>query len=288
MKLAISIVTVGLVVVLVLPLFLWLLDLRPGSPRSLFLAEVHRQQELLRSSGRPASPPITAADLTKLPPAVATFLVRAGVVGKPRPRSLHATFRARMRNRAEDAWMNATVEQHSFFGPTGAARLFFMKASRGGIPFVAYHRYVGDTATFQVRIAGLVKILDVQGPEMDQSETVTMLNDLFFLAPGALLDADIRWETQPDGRVKATFTNAGHTVSALVRFDAAGDLIDFVSEDRYQSDGKTSKRLPWSTPFSDHRDFGGTRLASRGEARWTEATGEWTYGEFVIERITYQ
>ncbi|HEX2657791.1 MAG TPA: DUF6544 family protein, partial [Polyangia bacterium] len=242
----------------------------------------------LHGSATVPAPVITDADLVPLPPAIATFLRRAGVVGKPRPRSVHAFFRARMRNGPHDPWMKATVEQHNFFGPSGMARLFLMRASRMGVPFVAYHRYVGDAATFQVRIAGLVPIIDARGPEMDQSETVTMLNDLFFLAPAALLDANIRWQPQPDGRVKATFTNAGHTVSALVRFDAAGDLADFVSEDRYQSDGKVSKRLPWSTPVSDFHDFGGVRLARKGEARWHEGGGEWTYGEFVIERIAYQ
>jgi hypothetical protein len=163
-----------------------------------------------------------------------------------------------------------------------------MRASRLGLPFVAYHRYVGDTATFKVRAAGLVTVVDAHGPEMNQSETVTMLNDMFFLAPGALLDADIRWEARPDGGVKATFANAGQTVSALVSFDANGDLRDFVSNDRYQSDGKVYKLLPWSTPVEDFRDFGGIRLAGKGEARWRDPSGEWAYAEFFIERISYE
>lgn len=287
MNLAILIAAAVLVAVLVRALLLGLADLRSIGLRSAYRTEVRRQHDLLEATCMQPAPVVTVGDLARLPPAVATYLKRAGVLGKPRPRSVHVVFRARMRNRPQDRWMQATAEQHNFYGPTGPARLFFMTASQLGLPFVAFHRYVGDAATFQVRVAGLVPIIDARGPQMNQSETVTMLNDMFVLAPGALVDANIRWETQPDGRVKATFTNAGQTVSALVRFDAAGDLVDFVSRDRYQSNGKVYNLLPWSTPVRDFRDFDGIRLPSRGDARWQESGGEWTYGEFTIERLTY-
>ena len=287
MKWTVSIAAVAVIALLVRTLLLWLAELGSSSLRSQYQAEVRRQQDLLALAGDLPARVISEADLAKLPPAIATFLKRAGVVGKPRPRSVHAVFRAQMRNGPGDRWMEATAEQHSFYGPAGSARLFLMRATRLGLPFVAYHRYVGDAATFQVRAAGLVTVINAHGPQMNQSETVTMLNDMFFLAPGALLDADIRWETRPDGRVKAIFSNAGQTVSAVVSFDGAGDLRDFVSTDRYQSDGKVYKLLPWSTPVEDFRDFGGIRLARKGEARWRDPAGEWAYAQFLIEGITY-
>ena len=83
------------------------------------------------------------------------------------------------------------------------------------------------------------------------------------------------------------YTNAGHTISAVLSFDEGGDLVGFISQDRYQSDGKSDKLFPWSTPLADYRDFGEARLASEGEARWVEPGGEWTYGKFVLERISY-
>jgi hypothetical protein len=289
MKWTVSIAAIVVVALLVRALLLWLADFGSNSLRSQYQAEVRRQKERLEQANAAPTSVVTEAELATLPPAIATFLRRAGVVGKPRPRSVHAVFRARMRNGPADGWMEATAEQHNFYGPSGPARLFLMQASRLGLPFVAYHRYVGEAATFQVRAAGLVTVVDARGPEMNQSETVTMLNDMFFLAPGALLGADIGWEPLPEGRVKATFSNAGQTVSALVSFDANGDLRDFVSTDRYQSDGKVYKLLPWFTPVEDFRDFGGIRLARKGEARWRDpVAGEWAYAQFLIERITYE
>jgi hypothetical protein len=183
--------------------------------------------------------------------------------------------------------MSARVDQYDFFGPGGAERLFFMRASRAGVPFVVYHRYVGDAATMEVRLAGLIPIADARGAQMTQSETVTLFNDMCFLAPATLVDAPVTWKTLGKSEVCATYTNAGQTISAYLSFDAAGDLVGFISPDRYQSDGKTYRLLPWSTPLRDFQDFGVARLPAFGEARWHEAAGEWTYGQFWLERIDY-
>jgi hypothetical protein len=271
--------------IVLIPLIVSLADLRPMSLRAQYHADV--RIETARISRLGDVPPVTESDLAPLPTVVQTYLRRAGVVGKPHVRSLHATFRARMRTSADARWMTATVEQYNFFEPGAPARLFFMEASRLGVPFVAYHRYVGDAATMRVRIAGLFTVVDAHGPQMTQGETVTLFNDMCFLAPAALVDAPVRWNVVDDRMVAATYTNAGKTISAQLTFDAAGDLVGFVSRDRYQSDGRTYRQFPWSTPLGDFRDFAGARLPSYGEAHWHEPAGEWTYGQFWLERIAY-
>ena len=96
--------------------------------------------------------------------------------------------------------------------------------------------------------------MDAYGPEMNKSEAVTLLNNIFILAPAALIDPNIAWEEIDPHTVRATFTNAGNTVSAMVTFDSSGALVNFVSEDRSRTiDGKTYEQLRWSTPVSDWR-----------------------------------
>jgi len=262
-----------------------LLDRRPSSLRSLYLADVRRFE-------RPsdvASPPVSEADLAALPPQVQTYLRRAKVVGRPRVRSFRAIFRGQMRAAPDGGWMNAEIEQRNYFAPDAPARLFFMKARRWGVPFVGYHRYVGSEATMRVRLAGLLEVVNASGDLMTQSETVTLFNDICFLAPGALLDAPVSWENLDAHRVRATYTNAGRSISAVLSFDEAGDLVGFVSQDRYQSgDGKQFHRFPWSTPLRKYRDFGAARLASEGDARWQEPSGEWTYARLELLGISYQ
>lgn len=277
--------------VVLVPLVLAMLELRASSLPSRYARDVREQLDRRAAAAAPAGAPrlVTEAELTPLPPPVQKYLRRAGVVGKPHVSSFRASFRARMRMRPDAAWMDATAEQYEFFGPPGPARLFFMEASRSGIPFAAFHRYVGDAASMEVRALGLIGVADARGPHMTQSETVTLLNDMCVLAPAALLEARVSWKTLGPRRVQATYSNAGKTVSALLTFDEAGDLTGFVSHDRYQSDGKTEQLLPWSTPLGDYRAFEGVgvRLASHGEARWVEPSGEWTYGDFTVREIAY-
>ena len=244
------------------------------------------KREVRAELRRPTQPSIvTEADLAPLPRPLQTYLRRAGVVDRPRVRNFHAEFTAQMRGGPDEPWMTATADQYEFFAPT--SRLFFMRASRGGVPFKVFHRYVGSAATMDVRVAGLVPVVSLAGAEMTKSETVTLFNDMCVLAPAALLDAPVIWAVLDDRTVRGTFTNAGYTVSADLIFDENGDLIDFRSDDRSMSEGKTMRRLPWTTPLSDYRSFGDARLAAVGEARWTDAGRTWTYGRFVLKAIRY-
>ena len=266
--------------VVLVPLLVVLLDFRAGSLHSTY-ARVARRA-LARAE--PVST-VTEGDLASLPAPVRAWLRRAGVVGRPRVRNLHAVFEAEMRAGPDAKWMPARADQYEFFAP--AERLFFMRAARAGVPFDVLHHYTGEHATMEARIAGLIPVLDVGGREMRQSETVTLLNDMCVLAPATLVDARIAWETIDDRTVRATFTNAGQRVSAVLTFDAAGDLAGFRSEDRWLIDARHRRPLPWSTPVSEYRDFGGVRLPAFGEARWTDSTGEWAYGRFRLRDIAY-
>jgi hypothetical protein len=271
--------------IVLVPVALALVDLRPSSLRSIYAADTASFER--QAAGVAPPPVVTEADLAPLPPQVQTYLRRAGAVGRPRVRSVHAVFDAQMRMSPDAGWMQATVDQHNFYAAPAPARLFFMEASRSGIPFVGLHRYVGGAATMQVRVAGLVPVVDASGARMTQGETVTLFNDIVVLSPAALVGAPVTWQVLGSREVKATYTNAGHTIVAVLTFDQAGDLVGFVSEDRYQSDGQVYRQLPWSTPLRSYRDFNGVRVASEGDALWREPRGEWTYGKFVLKSITY-
>jgi hypothetical protein len=140
-----------------------------------------------------------------------------------------------------------------------------------------------------VKAAALVPVVDVSGPEMDQGETVTMFNDMCFMAPATLIDLAIVWEPVDGHVARARFTNAGHTIRAELTFNEAGELTNFWSDDRYQTspDGRSVKKVPWSTPLARYRSFGPVRLASGGEARWHEPGGDYAYIELTLDDVHY-
>jgi hypothetical protein len=255
------------------------LDSRPGSFRSQFRRD---HAALLARPVRPA-PIVTDEDLAALPPLLQTYLRRVGAVGRPRVRNVRIVFDAWMRSTATSPWMRASATQYEFFDPP--ARLFSMHATRSGVPFDVLHRYVGGAATFRVRIAGLVPVVDKQGPGITHDETVTLMNDVLVLAPAAVLDLPFVFETLGERTLRATFRNACFTVAAVITFDAAGDLVGFVSGDRTHD--REEGRAEWSTPISGYRIVDGIRIGARGDANWVEPPGEWTYGRFEIASIAY-
>jgi hypothetical protein len=270
----------GMLIVAV-PFALSLLDRSRSSFRSIYALDVERG--LARSGSTTL---VTEQDLSKLPPLVQTYLRRVGVIGKPRVHDVRARWSGRMKRAPRASWMKVRIEQHNFFDEP--SRFFLLDASLFGIPFQALHRYLGSTATMQVRVAGLVGIVDARGPEMNRGETVTMFNDMCILAPATLVDARVEWQTLDAHSVRATFTNAVQTISAELFFDDQGDLVNFVSGDRYQSaDGKSYKVFPWSTPLRDYRYFGEQRIASRGEAIWKQPDGDLVYAQFELMELEY-
>lgn len=273
---------VALLVLLLIPILLAAAEHRPGSLRSIYEREVAREAAD-RSPG--GAPTLGEAELDAVPPPVRRWLQRIGVVGRPVPRSVHATFRARIRGSPDDRWMEGTAEQHSFLDPP--ARLFRMTARKAGLPVQVLHRFQGDRATMEGRLLGLVPLFRMEGPEMTRSETVTLLNDLFFLTPAAVVEAGIEWEALDDHRVRATWTHADHTVSGMAVFDEAGDLADFVSDDRYQMDRDPPRRSRWSTPLRAYRSFDGVRLPGAGAALWGEGDEAWPYIELEVETLRY-
>jgi hypothetical protein len=261
----------------------------PTSFRSRFRRLADETVGAAQPSFGPGTAAVTEDDLEHLPAPVAEYVRAVGAVGRPRVIGFHADISGRIRSGADQSWMPWIGQQVNTFCPA-PTRVFFMDATMKGLPTDVLHAYVGPTATMQVRLASLVPIINAHGPEMDQAETVTLLNDLCVLAPAALVDAPIDWTPIDHHHARATFTNAGHTVSAVLGFNDDHELIDFVSDDRSASsrDGRSFTRQRWSTPIADYRSFDGRRVGAFGRCRWhPDDQPAFDYLEFHADHISY-
>jgi hypothetical protein len=248
-------------------------------------AEYERDVESLVSA--PASATLVAdADLAHLPAPVQRYLRVVGVVGQPRVHNFRVRMHGRIRGDRQSRWMPLSAEQHNVVHP--AARMFYLTASMFGIPVQGYHRYVGSAPTMRVKAAALVPVATAAGREATQAETVTLFNDLCLMAPATLIDPAIEWDAIDARTAGARFTNAGHTIRAQLSFNEAGELTNFVSDDRYavSSDG-TMRSMRWSTPVAAYRQYGAVRLFSGGEGRWHDPAGEYAYIELTIDDVQY-
>ena len=68
-----------------------------------------------------------------------------------------------------------------------------MDATRAGLPVSVLHQFADSTAPKRVTVLSLVPVIDAVGPGMNPGETVIVVDDLVVFAPGAIVDAPIRW-----------------------------------------------------------------------------------------------
>lgn len=233
------------------------------------------------------NPLLTETDLAPLPAAVQRYIRLSGAVGQPRVQNFHARFHGRIRSGPDARWMSFTGEQYNFYDQP--SRLFLMSASIFGLPFQAFHRFIGASATMQVKVASAVRMVDAKGPEMDEAETVTLFNDLCVFAPGALIDPRIQWQALGPQSVAASFTNLSHTIHAVLSFNGLGELVDFVADGRAaaSADGKSFTKMRWSTPLAEYRGFGAHRVMTEGEGIWHASRGDYSYLGFELDAIEY-
>jgi len=214
---------------------------------------------------------VTDDDLVGLPAPVRSWVHRAGAVGQPVVTHFRAAWAGRIRADPADPWMDFTAEQVNRID--APERFFFMDARRGRFPVDVLHVFRNGSASMRVRLLSLLPLVRATGPELTRAETVTLFNDLAILAPGALVDPGIRWEAIGPREARGHYTAGGNTVSAVLTFNEAGELIDFVSDDRLvaSSDGTAFTRQRWSTPLSDYRGVGRWHVAHHGEGWWHPA-----------------
>lgn len=225
---------------------------------------------------------LSEKDLLHLPEPVTKYITYSGSLNKPISKNFKLAFEGELRSRNRE-WMPFTSEQYNFC--ESPARLFYLNAKMMQLPVTGYHCYKDGIASMKIRLAGIIPIVNKKGNELDIAETVTYFNDLCIYAPSMLADNRIKWEPIDNRSAKAYFTNQQITISAILIFNEKGQLVNFISDDRYDINEK--KRFRFSTPIRDYKMIDGLNVAAYGEAIWHFPEGEFTYGKFRLKQIKY-
>ena len=227
---------------------------------------------------------ITPEDIAGLPGPVKKYLEYVGVVGTEKVRNYSVEIDGDFKMSEERDWAHVDVKQMSFID--NPARLFFMEMRFMGLKIFGLHHYESCIATMVIKIMDLFTVADARGPEMNRGETVTVFNDMCILVPSSLIDPRISWKEIDELTVEGTFTNEGISVTAVLYFNETGELINFVSNDRYYwNEDNTYDLIPWMTPVSAYRESNGLKHASYGEAVWLKEDGPFTYARFNLRNV---
>ncbi len=229
---------------------------------------------------------LTEKDIQHLPAIVQKYLNYTGSVGKEKVSNFRAEFTGGIRSKFTEDFMPLKSVQYNFTdNPT---RLFYIVAKKKGIPAKGIHLYRDQKAIMLIKIIGLFTVVDAKGKEMNQGETVTLFNDMCFMAPATLIDRNIEWEAIDAITVDARFTNGNITIGATLYFNEDGELVNFLSNDRFETtDGKTYKNYPWLTPVTGYTNINGYRLPSGAKLIYKHPDEDLCYGEFNLHSIEY-
>lgn len=229
---------------------------------------------------------LTQEDIQHLPAVVQKYIHYSGSIGKEKISNFRAEFTGGIRSKSTEAFMPLKSVQYNFTDkPT---RLFYIVAKKSGIPAIGIHMYKEQTAIMLIKILGLFTVVDAKGKEMNQGETVTLFNDMCFMAPASLIDRKIEWKEIDHKTVDAKFTNGNISISATLFFNEEGKLVNFLSNDRFEiADGKTYRNYPWLTPVTVYTNINGYNLPSSAKLIYKHPDEDLCYGEFNLTSIEY-
>ncbi len=267
--------------IIVIPVIIAFFSALPSSYQNIYKSEVQKRLEPIENI-----PNVSEKDTQHLPDSIQKYLQYTGVISRPKINNFRLLFKGEMKQKMDGKWMDITSEQYNFY--SNYTRLFYIRSSLYGIPFDGLHKYVGHKATMQIKVASIFQVVDAKGEEMDQSDTVTFFNDMCLFAPATLIDKNINWEQIDPLTVRAKFINKDITITATLYFNEKGQLINFISNDRYLTgSGKKYENYKWSTPVKRYKNFNGRKIPTYGEAIWHTLEGEFTYAKFDLKEIEY-
>ena len=227
---------------------------------------------------------ITEESLSNLPQPVLRYLQYTGVAGKHLIKTARVEQRGRFRLGVDRAWMDFSAEQFYTTSPPGFK--WDAKFKIMGLPVLrAEDSYKDGHGHMFGRLAGLKTVFDTRGPELDQASMLRYLNEVMWF-PTAYLGENMRWEAVDGESARVTFSDHGREVSAELRFDSEGRLVDFKAK-RYRETGGEFSLDGWSTPITGYGEYEGLNLPAGGVGVWHLPGGDFSYIELEITSVDY-
>jgi hypothetical protein len=245
-----------------------------------------KTQEYIRQAQQARSEIVAEEDLAPLPEPVQRYLRYAQIIGKPRVRCAKVRQKGRMRTSPTQNWMPVEAVQYTTLAGT-LSRTWYARIKIGPVSLLTgYDRYDNGAGHMLMRLLSIFPVVDARGPEIDMSASIIFINDMI-MWPTAFLSDYIRWEPLDAAAARMQVSLNGKQFSAELRFNEVGEMVDFITEDRYLMAGKVSQQARWSTPLRRYREVNDVRIPSEGEAIWHLPDGEFPYIQLSIGEVYY-
>jgi len=245
-----------------------------------FLSQAHAI-----AAGMPAGArtPVTEADLARLPEPAARWLRSAGVVGKPRIRTVHVTYSGRFRPGERRPLMPI---QGEYYLTTARPSLFWYGrvSLAPGLWLAVVDSYVEGRGHQQVKALSLVTLSDERSKQLDLSTLGHTAAELT-LAPTFLLDEEhVRFLDSSKNTAKYRVEDAGLATDVELSVGPDGTLAS-VQVIRYLELAGKLTPVPFTVRVSSSTRFGALQLPSKLDGYWNLPDRELHYSSLDVESV---
>jgi len=240
----------------------------------------------VRQAQQAESKIITEADLGPLPEPVQRYLRFAQVLGKPRVKCAKVRQTGFMRTTPKQKWMPVEAVQYTTLAGQ-LSRTWYARIKMGPFTLLnGFDRYDNGTGHMLIRLLSMFPVVDIIGPEIDLSALIIFINDMV-MWPTAFLSDYIHWNAINTTSAELQVDLYGKKFSAVAYFNEAGEMVNFITEDRYRTVGKGFKQDRWSTPLRRYHEVNGLCIPAEGDAIWHLPEGEFPYIRASIDQVFY-
>lgn len=227
------------------------------------------------------------AQRSSLPEPVQRYLSMAGFDHRPLPKAGEVVWKeSRIKFGPDKPWTSLKTLQ--FNATPSPVRMAYMTTKMFGLlPFEGRDLFADGQGHMLGKIAGLFPVFDDRTQEISQSGVVTVLAELF-LVPGYLTAPYVKWEAVDDTTVKARLSDHGLAGEGVFTFSPQGEVMTFVSDDRYYANPKGgNERQRWTAYCENYIEKDGFRFPSTVRAVWNLPEGDFEYWNGTIDRVIY-
>jgi len=227
-------------------------------------------------------------DIQSLPECIQRYMKYIGCIDKPRISNVHILFGDTKHIKEPNSTPTDLrfCEQYNF-GEI-PYRNFYMRGKMKGLSFEGKENYIEGKGNMHIKLLNLFSVVNLKNIEIDKSALVTYLAECA-LIPSGFLNKNIVWKTIDLNTAKATITDKNNSVSGIFYFNEIGELIKFVSDDRYYiTTDNNFVKMQWIAEMGKYRLMNsGYKLSSFLKATWKLPEGDFLYFDGQIDDVIY-
>lgn len=253
----------------------------------LFDKKVTKEVSILTEEGsKVQSKTFSFNDLEGLPEPVQRYFKYALRDGQEYIKFVRLKQVGEFRMKENQPWMSIKAEQ--YFTTEDPAFIWRVKSTVA--PFIwieGRDMYYQGRGNMLIKLLSTITVADATGNEMDISSLIRFLSETPWF-PTALLPSDyIEWKEIDSNSAQAVIKDNGYTASGIFTFNEKGEIIKFVTNDRYMEvDGKYFKEQ-WGGYYGNYQEIEGMKIPTEAEVEWNLSDKDLPYAKLKITDIQY-